>query len=48
MTPQDRETLIRLLLRNARDEAALFDSIRARPAKPMLAYSEIPDHGREF
>lgn len=49
MTPQEeREALIRSLLRNARDEAALFDSMRARPARPVLAYTETPDHGREF
>lgn len=48
MTEIEKTTLVRLLLRNARDEAATFDSLRARPFKPVLAFTEVPDHGREF
>lgn len=48
MTDQEKKILVRLLLRNARDEAATFDSLKARPFKPVLAFTETPDHGREF
>jgi len=36
MTPQERDYLVRILLRQARDEAATFDSLRARPFRPAL------------
>lgn len=42
MTKPERANLVRLLLRQMRDEAATFDSLRTRPLK------RVPDHGREF
>ncbi len=47
-TKDEQDALVRSLLRSMRDEVATFHSLTKRPARPILAYSETPDHGREF